>query len=373
MTTEPDWAMLLQKSKENLEVAAILYERRSYGLAAYHAQQSIETLFKSFVYQILRKHEEYDRVKLYAHLPLIDVIGIITNFVKKIESKIDETKKKARGRQGKGVSSQATAVNMRLKEIAARSQAMKETLEKIKEIIGKLERRGKQTDYLLKEDIWKYSMDLQIRDDSQLNKIISAANEYGAEPSQGIFMEDMIYVAQVVFSDDNSGGGSLGRNDIDKAYLDEIKPLISHALTSEGFPSAALDKILNYKALDDSDRAEMMDFVIKKGELHALSMFFSSAGLMSLILEVVKRHYTEKTYKFIEKYFDLQRVSYAASICSTLVLLFPHESYGRYPENIAIRGSGATTTEAIYSEKSAKIYQYIQDCKKAYDHVTALM
>jgi hypothetical protein len=341
----------LQKSKENLDVANVLFEKGCYGLAAYHAQQSIETLFKSFAYHVLKRYPEYAHTNLYSHLPLRKVFGFLSNFVERIERKIAEMKRASKGRG---------QIRSDLKAIVSRSQSMKEAFYRIKGFIDKLDSRD---NFDLREDVWKFSMDLPIKTDSAIHEIISIANEVGAERSQERFMEDMITLAQIVFSDIDS----FNRTDTEKAYFRKIKPFMIKFLTDRDYPVVPLTKMLDGKELDRMDRASLKEYFDLKGGFEALSMFFSRTGMLDAVLEIAKQFFPN-TYELTAKYFDLQRVAYATSICATTILLFPHETYGRYPENIM-----GTTTEAIYKEKAPKIRHYLDECKRAYDHINALI
>ena len=193
---------------------------------------------------------------------------------------------------------------------------------------------------------------MEVEKNSEVNDVINAAAEISADQSQDRFMEDTIYLAQVVFSNIDS----LNRREIDKQYFSEVKPMMLKFLTDRDFPQVPLARLLDGGTLDGSDRTNLRDFVAAKGGFDALSMFFGSTGLLNEVLKITGKYFPQ-TYRWTEKYFDIQSLSYASSVCATMLLLYPHESFGRYPENIM-----GTTTESIYKDKALKVLQYIRDC-----------
>jgi HEPN domain-containing protein len=352
--TTPEWSLLLDKSKENLEAAEMLYKAGSYGLAAYHSQQSVETLFKSFVYKTLRKHREYSHSVLKSHLPLRHVMGYVADFVENMESKLEENKIRML-RMGIVYKD-----GHNLGESAARLNAIKKKFYEIKNYIDKLDSRDGA---YLKDSLWLYSLEMQIKDDSEIRNLLNSLEGVTSEQAQDNFMEDIIKIAQVAFSHIDD----INKTSNDKEYSSKARLLMLRFLTDRDFPKEPLTKILDGKVIDDSDRVEMRSFVEANGKFMFLSVFFGRAGMLNEILYLVRVHFP-KTYEWSEKYFDIQSISYVSSICASMLPLYPHESFGRYPENIA-----GTTTEAVYKLKANKIKQYIDNCRDVYEHVKAMM
>jgi hypothetical protein len=345
----PEWSLLLDKSKENLEVAGILEKKGSYGLAAYHAQQSIETLFKGYVYKTLSKHPEYATIRLKTHLPLKKVLEHIAEFVDKIERKVKAKQKKLpRSEQ-----------SQELKALVLRYSSMKSMFLEIKDFLDYLDSKEGHS---LKLDLWRYSMDLE-HQSARIVAMIKIANEAGSDHTQESFMEEMIFAAQVVFANIDR----FNYRRIDKDYFKEIKPFMLRFLVDRNFPPVALSRMLDGKTLDLADRADMRDFVISRGGYEAVEMFFGQGGLLNKIVKIAMKYYPD-TYRETEKVFDLQSLVYASSICTSMILLYAHETFGRYPQSMK-----EGTTETIYSDKASKIAKYIGDCRKAQEKIHALI
>lgn len=342
--------MLMDKSRENLEAASILYDRKFYGLAAYHAQQSIETLFKAYVYQILRKYPEFSETQLVSHLPIKDVLEILARFSKDLETRI--ASKRMMQFRGFQASHEPEAFGLQLSPVLVFNE--------LKNFIDQL--GMKRGGFRLRMSLWKHSLNIGTKKEPELDRILKIADEISKDQSQDTFTEKMISLAQSILPNLHRIYGPSAM-----VYLDDLRPLMIQYLVGHGFPPMTLYKMFYGKTINDEDRSELRDFVISKGGPEVLSIYFGNNGLLNRVVELAKTHYPA-TYREAEKYFDYQALSYASAICGTMILLYPHETFGRYPEPV-----DDVTTEVIYSQKSDKILGYIEDCRKAQQRIKAMM
>ncbi|MCV0372458.1 MAG: HEPN domain-containing protein [Nitrosarchaeum sp.] len=298
------WDEIRTQAKQDLKSSQTLFDSYDYGNSAYLLQQGVEKYVKSF---ILRYNLFVKEPHKFQHLPIIKMWEII---IQELESRYKHFKKD-------------------VKEFAKQLIVL---LKHMLEFFIKIRDR-EHKDFRWKQSIWKYSMSLPLNK-SETDLMKNLKNDLEDE------LVPMISDAYDIFS---------------KAK-DRLLSVMSANTQQKRMLETLLEKVMSTTIEFEMSRKKPTTDINKIVE--QMPEWFEQ--LEKLIKEILVL--TDKKERILDSYF--MRVLLLGWLFSTheeMILTFPHEEIGRYPNMI-------TDSRKIYEKNSTNLQKFInritEKCEK---------
>lgn len=305
------WDDLREQAVQDLKSCQTLFDTRDYGNSAYLLQQGVEKYVKSF---ILRYDLFVKEPHKFQHLPIIKMWEII---IQELERRYKHFKKD---------------VKEFAKQLIVLLKHMLEFFIKIKE------KNKNHKDFRWKQSIWKYSIGLSLNtSETDLMKNLKNDLEHELVP--------MISDAYDIFS---------------KAK-DRLLSMIYTNTQQKIMLETLLKKVMNTTIEFEMSRKKPITDINKIVE--QTPEWFDQ--LEKLIKEILLL--TNSKEKILESYFmRVLLLGWLFSMHEEMILTFPHEEIGRYPNMIA-------DSRKIYEKNSVNLQKFIDRTTKKCKNIDQML
>lgn len=342
------WRLYLTKAEQNIDAANLLFDRGMHGLAAYHAQQSLEMSIKACVYRFgfdeylkLKRITELDFVRgqekhdpLYTHNPSAVLLRASYKFC---NDEIERLKAK------KGIEPSLLPV-------------FEEILDATRQIRNLMDRMDEKKQ--VKLEVWRRSLGLETKDE-ETDRLISGIKKASENRVVERFIDSSFnWLYKILEWFKKSAIRNRKSHMIYTAVIPEARGLLQDA----GLPSEFA------KAFFAKDRETYQiaigDFIAQKGTWNVLNLLFKPQGPFDKAAkwsssEIAKVDDIGLPLNELRNYFIW--ISYIVAMSYPMILIYPHEEYGRYPTPI----NDGKNTEVNYSERRAELRKRINECQEA--------
>jgi HEPN domain-containing protein len=341
------WSLYLAKAEQNTDAANLLFNKAMHGLAAYHAQQALELSVKACVYRF--GFEEYLKLKrvtelefalgqgrhdpLYEHNPSVVLLRAGYRFC-------HEEVERLKARQ---------------KIDPSLIPVFEEVLDATRQIRNLMDKMDEKKQ--VKLEIWKCSLGLGTKDEETERLIAGIKRASESRIVERFIEHSFSWLYGVLEWLRRNATRTHQSHKIFTAIIPEARRLLQKGGLPSEFAEAffAKDRETYQKIIND--------FVAEKGMWNALNILFRPGGLFD---EAAKMWGSETaTVDEIGMPFnDLRNyyiwISYIVAMSYPMILLFPHEEFGRYPTPVDERN-----TELIYAECYPELRKRIDESSEA--------
>jgi|GEM_PF-4969145 len=344
------WQLHLAKSEQNIEAANLLFDKGIYSLAAYHAQQALELSIKACVFRF--GFEEYLRLKRITELGL--------DFV------LEQGRDPLHHHNPSGVILRASYKFChdeveRLKSKQDIDSNLIPMFEEILDATGQILNLMREMDKnkQVKLEVWKGSLGGIIKHE-ETNRLIAAIKKSSESRVVERFLEASFnWLFRRIHWLIAFAAKTHQLHKIQTVVIPEARQL----LEASRLPTEFANTLFSGK--EDVYQNSIHNFVAEKGAWNALNIVLRPGGLMEIGAnwgktnpEIARVDEKELPLTDIRNYYVW--ISYIVAMSYPMILLYPHEEFGRYPATIDGRD-----TEVIYAESKSELRNRIDDCMEA--------
>lgn len=330
---ELSWSLLRDKANENLFAANNLLKHKKYGLAAYHAQQCVELTIKAFCY----KHSFNDYLakneSIRTHNPSQIILSKYFNHLIDMTNRIDRRNLDEDIEQG---------LDKTLK-----------LLEELKKILEKAEK-----DHNFLKQLWKYSLKVEIESE-KIKNWLKKVQEYDTNDISLTLSGKIVISGHDLLLQKISA--SRRAHNLKSRF--QIETILGETVMEPLRLPKSLVKPFLYKSEAEFE-SELTIAVKDRDPMEIFDLIYGPQGLIEQMnqLGIAKKDSTDT----LKNTFHIWGVM--VTICKIAILTYPHETFGRYPEEIKDK-----TTEEIYQNKSDVLKDMILECDKTYQRITNML
>lgn len=336
-----EWSQSIQKARQNLDVAEMLFNQGFISLSAFHVQQCVELAIKATAYKSgFKQHLENTRATK-SHIPSRGLISEVYNFVEDQLKTIDQSKFDS--------------------EFGA---SITEAMRKLKQFTSLLCQAEKQHNEKFTE-LWLHSLGMDTSE-----RVVTALDGYkksfnttlAQQLAAGTFVlarEFLIKLVKLAYKNRQGQRVQSAKNKIREIFL---KHGLTDKLVDAFFNTESKFKKIMSSEIDRHGLVNMIDLLLKpNGILHECNDIRHPKLPKLNINECIK---------FIW-------IAHLATISPTVILLYPHVIIGRYPKIVNVKAQNSKTipkyTEDLYSEHNTAILEFINEAKSIMDRVQMIL
>lgn len=325
------WELYLKDAEENSKAAKELFDKGSLGLAAYHAQQTVELTVKAYGlnFGFIESPDVSNQSK--THLP--SKILLSETFERIIES--------------------FNKLSLRTTDTITKDQLIKgiSHLENTKDLLKKLDSRKNGE---LKEAVWRYSLN-QDTDNERVKKYQDSIEEITTTTYPNELTKVQLNNFNTTFQDTF--------NDLRKTrkshLIEMIKNIALKKTRVHKIPNELVEIFFVTKISEESFK-KIFKEKSNIASIDVLQLLYGKNGMLQIIQELPIEMKNESDFNENVK---LAKLTLLNVLTDLSLLTYPHEDYGRYSTKI----SDTESTRDVYQNQKKELEVLINRCITAYE------